>query len=501
MKYVKGLLKAQISSLKGKKWYHQRFDGSPYLLHMIAENELKNEKRKQRVGGNHTTRVCFFRNDRADWYILMDDIEKTTKTMLKLAQKEPSLSKNLLKQWSKDEKTYYFECEKISNLNIKQLSNKDLIKLHDKFYKLGAKRFTSSSIIDGFALGSDEVIAKKIMNLLKSKGLEKSYSQIFSKLTAPVKQSFINESEVSLLKIAKLVKNKQDIKKAMKKHIEKYFWSKNNYVMAYYLDEKEWLEEIEEIFQHKTNIGKQITKIATTPETNKLVKLELMKKLKVPKYLKTLLTISEDFTWWQDERKKATYWNAHISTKLLTEIAKRTGFTLHELKYMSVDEVSDIFSNPITKAEAKERIKGCAFFWNNNEHEAVTEKEIVKLKETMFEKKKENKTNSFTGLSASVGKVTGRVKVCKSSTEVNKVKKGDILVTIMTRPDYISGMKRAAALVTNEGGITCHAAIVARELGIPCVIGTRIATEVLKDNDLVEVDANRGIINILERAK
>jgi pyruvate,water dikinase len=62
----------------------------------------------------------------------------------------------------------------------------------------------------------------------------------------------------------------------------------------------------------------------------------------------------------------------------------------------------------------------------------------------------------------------------------------------MTRPDYVPAMKKAAAIVTNEGGITCHAAIVSRELGIPCIIGTKIATEVFKDGDVVEVNANHG---------
>jgi len=69
----------------------------------------------------------------------------------------------------------------------------------------------------------------------------------------------------------------------------------------------------------------------------------------------------------------------------------------------------------------------------------------------------------------------------------------------MTRPDYITGIRQAAAIVTNEGGITCHAAIVARELGIPCVIATKIATEVLKDGDIVEVNANHGVVTLLNK--
>ncbi len=69
----------------------------------------------------------------------------------------------------------------------------------------------------------------------------------------------------------------------------------------------------------------------------------------------------------------------------------------------------------------------------------------------------------------------------------------------MTTPEMVPVMKRAAAFVTDEGGITCHAAIVSREMKKPCIIGTKIATKVLKDGDLVEVDANRGIVRILER--
>lgn len=69
--------------------------------------------------------------------------------------------------------------------------------------------------------------------------------------------------------------------------------------------------------------------------------------------------------------------------------------------------------------------------------------------------------------------------------------------TSMTRPEFVPLMKKAAAIITDEGGITCHAAIVSRELNIPCIIGTRIATKVLKDGDYIEVDADNGIVKIL----
>ncbi|MEW6408479.1 MAG: PEP-utilizing enzyme [Patescibacteria group bacterium] len=78
-----------------------------------------------------------------------------------------------------------------------------------------------------------------------------------------------------------------------------------------------------------------------------------------------------------------------------------------------------------------------------------------------------------------------------------KMRKGDILVSIATDPDIVPAMKKASAIVTEQGGVTSHAAIVSREMRIPCVIGTKIATKVLRDGDLVEVDATKGLVRKL----
>ena len=77
---------------------------------------------------------------------------------------------------------------------------------------------------------------------------------------------------------------------------------------------------------------------------------------------------------------------------------------------------------------------------------------------------------------------------------MEKMEYGDILVAIATTPAIVPAMKKAAAIVTDEGGLTCHASIVSRELEIPCVVGTRVVTKTVKDGDLVEVDATKGIV-------
>ena len=107
-------------------------------------------------------------------------------------------------------------------------------------------------------------------------------------------------------------------------------------------------------------------------------------------------------------------------------------------------------------------------------------------------------TTNFSGIVASRGIAKGNVKIVKTIKDMDKVKKGDVLVASTTRPDLMPALRRCSAIVTDTGGITSHAAIIARELKLPCIVGTKIATQVLKDGDLVEVDANKGVVNILE---
>ena len=96
------------------------------------------------------------------------------------------------------------------------------------------------------------------------------------------------------------------------------------------------------------------------------------------------------------------------------------------------------------------------------------------------------------GLGASPGVASGKVKIVLSMGELDKVLEGDILVTKMTTPDMVPAMKRSAAIVTDEGGLTCHAAIVSRELGTPAVVGTREATKILQDGAVITVDGEKG---------
>jgi len=152
--------------------------------------------------------------------------------------------------------------------------------------------------------------------------------------------------------------------------------------------------------------------------------------------------------------------------------------------------------------ELKKRKKGycCLLYYNGNVEESY---DFDKNKEIMdaYYLSLIKDTNEIKGQPAFKGKVRGKAKIILNHDEFNKFEQGDILVTGMTRPEFVPLMKKASAIITNEGGITSHAAIVAREMKIPTIIGTKNATRILKDNDLVEVDAENGVVRILKRAK
>ena len=107
--------------------------------------------------------------------------------------------------------------------------------------------------------------------------------------------------------------------------------------------------------------------------------------------------------------------------------------------------------------------------------------------------------NTIGGVIANRGMVRGLARIILSSADFDKFQDGDVIVTTMTSVDFVPLMRRASAFVTNEGGITSHASIISRELNKPCIIGTKIATQVLKDGDFVEVDANNGIVKVIQK--
>jgi phosphoenolpyruvate synthase/pyruvate phosphate dikinase len=157
-------------------------------------------------------------------------------------------------------------------------------------------------------------------------------------------------------------------------------------------------------------------------------------------------------------------------------------------------------SQKLPKIEILEdRWKGSIFLPTKKSDElwnCLTGKDFIYWKKELL-----GETGEIKGAVAYPGKVQGLVKKHLSTHKTSKISSGSVVVSGMTNPQMVPYLKNAIAIVTDEGGITCHAAIISRELKIPCIVGTKIATQVLNDGDLVEVDANKGIVKIIKKAK
>jgi len=501
MKHLKGSIFSNKNLIEKKEWYHQRFDGAPMFIFAIADAEMLKEKRKP-AGTYPKVRVCFFSERKADWHLDMSDVRRVADVLVGIAGKDPKFSSKLLKAWEQDEKKFdNFFWKEFPKIDLEKLSDAQLLRIWKKYYKLAITRLSSTGIIDHFSLGTDSLVNEMVKKEIRDQGKDRQWkdselSNIFTIATAPIHQSFINQAEVDLLKIIT-----GQSKETIEHYQRRYFWIKNNYVSSNILSVEHFAQEVKAWKESGKDLKKEIEKLQNTPKENKLKKQALLHQYKFSSLLKNLLKISEDFTAWQDERKRATYFSIYIGSKLLEEIGRRKGYTLDQLKYTTGFEVENIFT--VRKPSPKElnaRMDNSVFVATPKGYYVATGAAVEKVRKIMWGEKKEEKIKDFRGLTASLGKVRGRVRIIKSVDEIDKIQKGEILVAVMTRPDYVPAMKKAAAIVTNEGGITSHAAIVSRELGIPCVIGTKIATEVLHDGDLVEVDANHGKVIILERA-
>jgi phosphoenolpyruvate synthase/pyruvate phosphate dikinase len=176
--------------------------------------------------------------------------------------------------------------------------------------------------------------------------------------------------------------------------------------------------------------------------------------------------------------------------------AKKTKYPEELIRATTKDEFEKYFQQGSLpdKEILSKRNKECAFLFLEGKTILLGEKETKEIEDLISNKQQ---GNTIKGTTAYNGKAKGTVKIISDPSKPNNFQKGDILVTGMTRPEYVPLIKKSAAFVTDGGGMLCHAAIVARELKKPCIIGTKIATKVLKEGDQVEVDAENGTVKII----
>jgi phosphohistidine swiveling domain-containing protein len=194
-------------------------------------------------------------------------------------------------------------------------------------------------------------------------------------------------------------------------------------------------------------------------------------------------------------RKETEYFVPGLNAVLRNSFKKIAGASYE--KYVDVLLVDEVIREKYPSIEVLEkRLKECAVVQGcvyDSLEEAIKQYDIELQRDEIV-----ITDGTLRGQCAFAGKVKGKVKIVKSREDMVGFKQGNVIVSPTTTPDFIPVMKISSAIISEHGGVICHAAITSRELKIPCVVGVKGATRLLKDGDLVEVDAERGIIKILK---
>src|SRR3989338_9227003 len=363
-----------------------------------------------------------------------------------------------------------------------------------KLYNL----FIEKSMV--YWLFTGELLEEKIKPYLTHYS-EKEASEIFGLMSTPTILSYSQIEEHHFEKLMKIAKkygvNGIKTKSAIETFSKKYFWFPYEYVGPDIWDVETVTKRVQQSLK-KEDTRKQ------DPDLSKKQKA-CIKQFSLPPKLIHLFEILQLVTLMQDDRKKCnTQACYYINGVIAKSLAQKLGTDNEKIKYVETSLLRQFLKDKNRASLHKElAARMNLFIFLNYDHGSTfysgneAKEQLRKLGITL--EVESSGVIEIKGKVTNKGVARGRARILLTSSGITDFQKGDILVTPMTTPDFVPLMSRAAALVTDEGGITSHAAVMSREFGIPCIVGTNNATTVFKDGDLIEVDTNKGTVRLVKK--
>lgn len=395
----------------------------------------------------------------------------------------------------------------LENKDLKKLDFKELYEEFDRFNNLYIKSF-----IPGMTRPEDYLIYTLENELAEAKFNKEEIEFIFSKISTCPNYFPLSYSEepLDLLKIALEMKKGNNVEKLIDEHISKYSWIKGPVEFEdTYFTKENYVERLDNLIN--TNIEEKIDNINKVRKNNDIEYEAILKQYKFSDKAKKLINAIRDFIFL---RTYTTEYSDHLfyigRHTIFREITKRSNIKTQDLIMLNDKEIFNILDSngQITdeiRNTLEERKKGFAMIWINENVETVfgdesieLQNEIAKSYKILDDKENNLDKKAISGSVANRGNVKGIARILNTYRDIYKVKKGDIIVATMTTPDYVQAMEKAAGFITDEGGITCHAAILSREFNVPCIVGTVNGTKEIKDGQMIELDAYNGKVYILD---
>lgn len=344
-----------------------------------------------------------------------------------------------------------------------------------------------------------EILEKEVQLLLRQRIQEKkdqgipAADDLFLLCSIPKRDSFMLQKQKSMLAIGAAKQSGRETEGLIKKHAKDFGW-----VGIVMYAGRPYTEEY---------VMKELSEAA---KTNCYSRLEALKKQKVEreqqitKYIAALAFSAKEkdlinkFREWVHLRtyvKDMTSIGMEATVPWLDEIAKRIGVSYVDLLYLSHEELKEIFSDGKTNLirESNMRQKGWGYTLIDGREAYFNYQNIGKIKDREI-----RGSGGIRGSPTYKGIVRGKAIIVTSVEDLDRIENGDILVTHMTTTNFVPYLSKVGAIVTDEGGITCHASIVSREMRIPCIVGTKNATRALRNGQIVEVRADIGVVKVLK---
>jgi len=480
----------------------------PILMRPVIEATVTGFKKifpasQIRASGN------YWQKGLGDYFYDDEGMKKTVEDLAGRALRNPAFLYNIfVRAYEKSEKLKIFS-EKNFPSGLKKAKYDKLLEFCQDYYGRFYDFYIYGSCQSFLGYYEDNPIYRKMNEILKkkTKARPEKFAEYLVILTNPPKSLETNKQEIAILELAEKVKkkglkNRQEILKKFRRELEALN-KRFNYLSFDFTDKTNWdvnyyLKLVLEKVKSNPNIGAKIKELKNYErETEKNFK-KVCQDIKLNKKEIKVFDLVRNLGYYKWARESGFQKATRNFYLVLEEMGRRLGLNSLETKYVFIDEWEKFEGRKKElKKIAKARIKSFLILISQEqEAEILTgEKATRRFRKLSFVKEKQKQAAAgIKGMPARAGQARGIVKIINNKRDLPKMAKGNILVSRATNPEIVSAMKKAAAIITDEGGITCHAAIVSRELGIPCVVGTKIATQVLKDGDRVEVDANRGIV-------
>lgn len=414
--------------------------------------------------------------------------------MMSMARQVFNYSEETLNEWH--EHTLYAG-EQLRNLYMsftrlpwKRLTTEDFFAYNQQLRDTYAYFWDFSIFIDSFDAGFDQEMISAI-----AKEHHLSADDVITLTTIPI-LTYSQEFRSALLLLAQRHKKKKISKARIRQFVREYDWVHSSYASIQHLAVPEIVKELH-VLARDSSLDKQIAALNEFSLNRQREERHVLHRHHLQR---NPLRIFQLLTQWREERKKFNTIGFHALEYIAQAIARKTGIPVEDIYFVTPQEVIPVLAGKLSRKElAYRRNNGALFLYRKNGvRQTLVGDEARSLFQDLEKSSASNaETNVLAGVVASRGYAKGTARVILNEKDFTKLRRGDILVTSMTRPEFLPIMEKAAAFVTDEGGITSHAAIVAREMKKPCIIGTRDATKRIKDGDIVEVRAHHGTVRIL----